>query len=407
MLRLWTIGLALGAFWLTLLGTFMTRSGVFNSVHSFTQSPIGPVFLIFIAICLVASVTMLVSRGSMLVAEGRIESTLSRDTAFLVNNLVFVAFTFTVLIGTVYPLLAEAIRGIRVSVGEPYFNKMSVPICAALLFLMGVGPVLPWGQAKPEAVRNRFIIPAAVGLLVVGAAFAFGLRGFWPLTVFGLCGFATVVTLAEMVGPVRQRMREHGAGAGAALAFVAVRGRRRFGGYIVHLGVVMVAIAVASSSNYVKHAQKTLTPGQSFTLGGYTATFRSLVQQEEAHRFGIAAAMDIRTPSGGQAVMYPRVNYYPTSRDPMGSPDVRSTPFEDLYLTLLSHEKDGGSVTINAWVFPMVGWIWGAIPVFVFGSLFSLWPSRRLARPEARASSASVAAPPAPEPDGNLPEAAG
>ncbi|HEY0097027.1 MAG TPA: cytochrome c biogenesis protein CcsA, partial [Archangium sp.] len=163
MLKLWTLALALGSFVLTILGTFMTRSGIFNSVHSFTQSDIGPTFLVFIALLLFVSIALLSTRGHLLVAESSINSVLSRETSILVNNLVFVAITFTVLLGTLYPLISEAVRGVRVSVGEPYFNKMAVPGGLMVLFLMGVGPMLPWGVSDPKTVRERFWLPAAVG----------------------------------------------------------------------------------------------------------------------------------------------------------------------------------------------------------------------------------------------------
>jgi len=205
---------------LTILGTFMTRSGIFNSVHSFTQSDIGPTFLAFIAVLLFVSLALLATRGHLLVAESHIKSLVSRETTILVNNLVFVAITFTVLLGTLYPLISEAVRGVRVSVGEPYFNKMAVPGGIMVLFLMGVGPMLPWGSSDPKTVRERFWMPAGVGLAVVGACLAGGLRGFYPLLTFGLAGFVTVITLRELALPVKTRMSERKEGFGLGLYIV-------------------------------------------------------------------------------------------------------------------------------------------------------------------------------------------
>ena len=226
MLKLWTLSLVLGSFVLTVLGTFMTRSGIFNSVHSFTQSDIGPTFLVFIALLLFCCITLLTVRGPLLVAESQIKSPLSRETSILVNNLVFVAITFTVLLGTLYPLISEAVRGIRVSVGEPYFNKMAVPGGLMVLFLMGVGPMLPWGSADPRTVRERFWIPAGVGVAVAVACFAGGLRGFLPLLTFGLAGFVSVITLRELALPVKVRMSEHKEGFVTALVGSATKARR-------------------------------------------------------------------------------------------------------------------------------------------------------------------------------------
>src|SRR5262249_15866736 len=187
-LKLWTLSLALATFLLTILGTFMTRSGVFNSVHSFTQSDIGPTFLVFISILLVFSIALLGARGQMVAAEGKLRSPLSRESAILVNNLLFVGSSFTVLLGTLFPLVTEAVGGVRVSVGEPYFNRMAVPGGVAVLFLMGVGPMLPWGSANPQLVRKQLVLPAAIGVAVAALCLAFGLRGFLPILTFGLAG---------------------------------------------------------------------------------------------------------------------------------------------------------------------------------------------------------------------------
>ncbi|MFY1831652.1 heme lyase CcmF/NrfE family subunit, partial [Myxococcus fulvus] len=238
MLKLWTLSLALASFVLTILGTFMTRSGIFNSVHSFTQSDIGPTFLVFLGVLLVLCIGLLAVRGPLLVPEGRMSSLVSREASILVNNLVFVAITFTVLLGTLYPLVSEAVRGVRVSVGEPYFNKMAVPGGIAVLFLMGVGPVLPWGTPDKATLRRQFIIPAVVGLVITAVCFAVGLRGVYPLLTFGLAGFVTVVTLRELVAPVRVRMSERKEGLFTALVTSATKAQRRFGGYVVHLGIV-------------------------------------------------------------------------------------------------------------------------------------------------------------------------
>ncbi|HZH02901.1 MAG TPA: cytochrome c biogenesis protein CcsA, partial [Myxococcaceae bacterium] len=195
MLKLWTLSLALVSFILTILGTFMTRSGVFNSVHSFTQSDIGPTFLVFLGLIFLFSLGLLATRGHLLVAEDRIASPASREMAILLNNLLFAAITFTVLLGTVWPLISEAVRGVRISVGEPYFNFMAVPLGVAVLFLMGVGPMLPWGSADPTKIKRQLLIPGAAGLAVVAVAWAVGLRKFYPLLTFGLAGFVLVITL--------------------------------------------------------------------------------------------------------------------------------------------------------------------------------------------------------------------
>lgn len=379
MLKLWTLSLALASFVLTILGTFMTRSGIFNSVHSFTQSDIGPTFLVFLGVLLVLCVGLLAVRGPLLVPEGQLASPLSREASILVNNLVFVAITFTVLLGTLYPLISEAVRGVRVSVGEPYFNKMAVPGGIAVLFLMGVGPVLPWGKPDPATLRRQFIIPAVVGLVVTAACFAVGLRGVYPLMTFGLAGFVTVVTLRELVAPVRVRMSERKEGLVAALTTSALKAQRRFGGYVVHLGIVLIIVAVAASSAYVQHTSGTLKKGQVIELGGYQMKYLGLVSGEEPHRTYVAARVEVTAPNGKVSELKPRLNYYERSTDPIGTPGVRETPAEDLYVSLMAFSEQAGTASLNIWVFPLVGWIWWSIPLLVLGTLIALWPRRKTA----------------------------
>lgn len=379
-LKAWTLSLVLGAFLLTVLGTFMTRSGVFNSVHSFTQSPIGPVFLIFLAIALFVSIALIAVRGHVLEAEGRIEAIASRETAFLLNNLMFVIFTFTVLLGTVFPLISEAVRGVKLSVGEPYFNRMAVPIGLLLVFLMGVGPVLPWGRARLDKVLKDFVAPLVVGVAVVVIAFAFGLREGLAMATFGLVGFATFVTLREMALPIWQRMRERDETLGTATARSFAAYRRRYGGYLVHLAVLLIVVAIASSQSYKKTTEASLAPGQSFEIGAYRLTFQQAQGFDEPHRFVVGAAIVAERDGRVVAELQPRLNFYPSQREPVGTPDVRTLGYDDLYVSLMSFEQDGSRVAIKAFVVPMVAWIWWSLPIIVLGSLIALWPRRQARR---------------------------
>ena len=382
-LKLWTLSLSLGSFLLTILGTFMTRSGVFNSVHSFTQSEIGPTFLVFLGIVLVFSIVLIAVRGPLLVPEGSLGTVASRETAILVNNLLFAALTFTVLLGTVFPLVREAFSGVRISVGAPYFNRMAVPLGVAILFLMGVGPSLPWGRASPDTLRRQFVIPAAAGVAVALICLLAGLRGGLTLLTFGLGAFTAVVTLREMALPVRVRMREQHEPLARALWATATRARRRFGGYVVHLGVVLVFVAIAASQSYVDHTTATLTPGKGFQLGPYTVQLVGLRNGVDPHRRWTAAEVDVTDAAGRHHQLAPRMNFYERSTDPIGSPAIRSAAFEDLYLTLLAFDASTPSASFNAWIFPMVSWIWWSLPLFVLGGLFAAWPDRRRARADA------------------------
>ncbi len=375
LLTLWTVVLGLSSFVLTLLGTFMTRSGVFNSVHSFTQSEIGPAFLVFLGVVLVLSVALVATRGHLLLREpGAFRSAASREVAILANNLVFTAITFVVLVGTTWPLVAEGMFGKRVSVGEPYFNKMFVPGAAAVLFLMGVGPVLPWGRGERGTMMRQLALPlVGAGLALVGCLVA-GLGGGWALTTFALAGFTTVVTLRELLLPARVRMAEKQEGLLTAVFQSAARARRRFGGYVVHLAVILVAVAVAASKQYVAHTTATLKEGESLQVGRYTLTYRGMQSGKEPHREFVAARVEIL---GGSELLLPRMNYYERSNDPIQSPAVLSRPHEDLYVSLMAYSKEGGTASFNTWVFPLVGWIWWSLPLLLLGTAVAAWPERR------------------------------
>ncbi len=384
-LKVWTLSLVVVAFLLTLLGTFMTRSGIFNSVHAFAQSDIGPVFLAFIAVALLFSLGALAGRGHLLESEGRLGGVLSRETSFLLNNLVLLVFTFTVLLGTIYPLLTEALQGRKVSVGEPYFNQMAAPLGLMLVFLMGVGPALPWGRADLRRLAGGLGPPVAGALVTLIATLALGLREPLPLATFALSVFATVVALRE-IGATILAHCQTSAGAAAVLqrlAHTLVAGRRRIGGHVVHLGVVMIVVAIAASSSYKQVGESALGIGQSLTLGDFRLTYLRTEGREDPHRFSVAAHLALsrgETPLGELA---PRLNFYATQREPVGAPAVRAVRGRDVYASLLSFENDGSQVVIKAFVNPLVSWLWWSLPLLCGGTLLAAWPRRR-ALPEVK-----------------------
>jgi cytochrome c-type biogenesis protein CcmF len=388
-LKGWTVTLIQASFLLTILGTFMTRSGVFNSVHSFTQSAIGPTILIFLAAVLLFSVLLLAFRIDSLESDGRIESAVSREGMFLVNNLFFVVFTFTVLVGTVFPLVVEAIKGKQMSVGRPYFDAMVVPVGTALLFLLGVGPALPWGKTNRKEMLRALLPPLITGAIALIIGYAFGVRNAWTLVTLLFGGYAAHVTLAQMWLPLRQRLKKGDAFAPALIDAQLRRGRRRFGGYVVHAGAVIVFVAIAVSSTMRTQQEVTLTRGQSTTFAGYTVTFTGTEERAEPHRQSTIAHFNISKPggpggggnSGGGGggtlitTMAPRMNQYAAMREPVGTPDVHSTIGRDYYLSIMNIQGDQvGLLIINM---PMVGWIWGAVLLMGAGGLIALIPARR------------------------------
>jgi cytochrome c-type biogenesis protein CcmF len=371
-LKTWNILLVLVTFLLTLFGTFLTRSGILASVHAFSEGLIGPFFLGFITLVLIVSLALVAWRSEELKSEPALDSLASRETAFLLNNLLFVAFTFTVLLGTMYPLIAEAIRGVKVSVGAPYFNQMSVPIAMGLIFLTGVGPALPWRRGSPETLKKKFMWPTAIAL-VSGIVFWFaGARNFMTAFTLVLAVFATSLIVGEFVRPVLGRRQAHDESLGAALANVLSKGRRRYGGYVVHLGIVLIAVGIALSSTFRKETELTLRPGQVTRYEGYTIRLDSLYAGREPQREFVEAKFSIGKGDDVSSVMRPRINYYPMSDQPIGTPSVRTRPTEDFYLSLSAYARDGSTATVSVIVNPAVVWIWFGGGVVVLGALFAI-----------------------------------
>jgi cytochrome c-type biogenesis protein CcmF len=382
-LKTWNILLVITTFLLTLLGTFLTRSGVLASVHAFTEGLIGPFFLGFIALALFVSLALVAWRSDELRSEPVLDSLASRETAFLLNNLLFVAFTFTVLLGTMYPLVAEAVRGVKVSVGGPYFNQMNVPIALALIFLLGVGPALPWRRGSTELLRKKFLWPTAAALLAGVLLLVLGVRHPMTWLTLVLAVFAVGLNLGEFWRPIRAR-QAHGEGWGEALVSVVLSNRRRYGGYTVHIGVVVIAVGIALSSTYRRESEITLRPGESAVYSGYTIRLDSLYAGREPQRDFVEAAFSVGKGGSLSAVMRPRLNYYPTSQQPIGTPSVKTRPAEDLYLSLLAYAQDGSTATVNVIINPMIVWIWVGGGVVAAGALFAIstlgFGSRRVRR---------------------------
>jgi cytochrome c-type biogenesis protein CcmF len=374
-LKAWTLILLLATFSLTILGTFMTRSGVFNSVHSFTQSPIGPTFLIFLAIVMFASVLLVSTRMHLLTAEGEVKSPVSREAMFVLNNMLFVFFTFLVLVGTVFPLLTEAVRDVKISVGGPYFNRLGVPIAISIVFLMGVGPALPWGKATDKEALKILTPPATVGFACALLGALFGVQQLLPAITLFVSGFAGAVALRDMAAPVLVRHRRGGIGWGAAMSEAFWRGRRRYGGQIVHLGVAIMAVGIALSSSYQEITEGVLDKGQSMTVGDYTVQFEKVYEETLPHRRSTIAQLTVHAGGKVLGTLEPRMNHYRRQMNPIGTPAVRSTFTEDLYLSIMTVDPKGKYVGLKAYVNPAIYWIWISAGIMLLGCFIAAWPS--------------------------------
>ena len=393
-LKVWSSALVIATFVLTVIGTFLTRSGVVQSVHSFTQSPVGWWFLGGIVVALGGSLALLLWRLPDLADRGAPPRVASRESAFLFNNVLFLGLTFVVLFGTLLPLIFQATSGDRISVGAPYYNAINVPIFAVLLFLMGVGPALPWGAASWQTVRERFAIPVLLAVPGVVVAWGLGMRSPAALLTLGLAIFVVAIMVDELQRGARARGRARGEAGPTALWRMATRNRRRYGGYLVHAAVVVMAVAVAISSTMAQQTTATLKPGESVQLGDYRLTHERLVVEplpDDPRVVETRAEMRYDGPQSGELATALRA--YPNSAAAIATPAVRTSLGEDLYVTLLASDSSSGSVTVRVFLNPGVVWIWIGGLLLGIGSVFAIWPDRR--RLPARAS--VPAAPPAGE----------
>ncbi|MEN9787682.1 MAG: hypothetical protein RLZZ299_2946 [Pseudomonadota bacterium] len=365
-MKAWTLTLVLASYLLTVLGTFMTRSGVFNSVHSFSQSDIGPTILVFLALCTVMSLLLLAARVDRLEGEGDPPAPVSRESAFLLNNLLFVALTFTVLLGTVFPLVVEAVRGTKLSVGEPYFNKMAVPMGVAILFLMGIGPALPWGRPSGARVWETLRAPLAAGggAALVGAGL--GVTAAWPLVTLVAAGIAGWVTLRELRGTISGGRRL----------------LRRTGAYVVHAGVIVMIVAIAISHAYRTDRELELTRGACVAFGGHELCYVGARDVAEPNRTRRVADVKV----DGRDALEPALVVYPRMGSPIGSPAVLSTPSHDFYVSLMNLSPDGATAGFHLFRNPLVPWLWVGAGIAALGTVLAAWPVRGAARADGEAA---------------------
>ena len=391
LLRSWNLALVIATFALTILGTFLTRSGVVNSVHSFSLSAIGPLLLGYLVAILVLSVGLLLWRSARLRDAGPIGTPLSREAIFLFQNVLFMAATLTVLLGTLYPLVAEAISGAQLSIGGPYFDRIEVPLALALLFLMGVGPQLPWHGASRATLERQFTAPIVAAAGGAVAALITGTTALAALLTYALGGFVLATVVQEFVRGVRARRALHGESSLAALANLFRRSGRRYGGYVVHVGIVLVALAIATSQARTVDAEKTLAPGETVELAGYTVRLDAVRAVSEPQRDSIVADLAV-SGNGASDHLRPALVQYPNSAQAVGSPGIGAGLRDDLYTILAAYDQRTLSwATIRVRVIPGVSWLWLGGAVVGIGALIAGLPASR--RRAVRMAVAEAAAP--------------
>ena len=378
MLKIWNLTLVTLTFALTIFGTFLTRSGVISSVHAFASGAIGPFLLGYLAVILLTSLALLVWRWDRLGERAELEALLSRESVFLVNNVLLVAFCFTVFIGTIFPLLAEAVTGAKVSVGTPYFNWVSVPILLLTFLLMGAGPLVPWRRGSWTVLARLLQGPAVVAIV---ASVLTWLVGGLPLGLvalgYTLPYFVAAIVLGELWRASRGRSRATGEPWPTAFGRLLTQNHRRYGGLVVHLGVVLVAIGVATSSVGKLEREQTLKRGEAFEVERYVVRFTGLSASEQPTHLLVQAALDVTDRGRPIGTIRPGQRLYPGSNSPFASVAVRYGFLRDFYVILGSFDREGQWVVVKVQMHPMVAWIWLGGAVVLLGGGLALWPAGR------------------------------
>jgi cytochrome c-type biogenesis protein CcmF len=410
MLKVWNISLILGTFILTIFATFLTRTGLIESVHSFARNlEIAYVFLGFMGVLLAGSVALVWWRRDRLASDHRLESVVSREAAFLLNNLLFVAAMFAVMWGTMFPLISEGFLGQKISVGPPFFNRVNIPIGLTLLALLGVGPIIAWRKATARNIRRNFVTPAAVGLATTVALWLLGVRHGYALATFGLAAFTLTTIAVEFWKGTRARASIEGEGLARAFLHLVQRNRRRYGGYIVHAGLVIGFVGMAGAA-YEVEEQATLLPGDSTDIRSpfghvYTLTYQDLSWYAAQNMTKLIAAVDVERDGRRAGAMTAEKRQYRQREEVTSVVGIRRAWNEDLYVILAGVDDPNGFVsgrverplvTLRVLVNPLVSWIWLGGLVMAVGTLIAFWP----------AAAAASGTPPA-EPRARVPRARG
>ncbi len=374
MFRMWNIVLINVAFGLALYGMFMNRGGPVPSVHSFGASSLGWVFLMFTGLGIVVPFTVFFLRYGSLKSAQNLESSLSREAAFLVNNLLLLAIAFVTLWGVVFPLISEVVKGDTITVGEPFYNQVNGPLFLALIFMMGVGPLLPWRRASMRTLGKILLVPGVASLGVMVVLVGLGVREPYAVAGFGLCGLVASGILLEWA---RGTLSRHRRGENYVLAFgrLVAANRPRYGGYIVHLAVILLALGIVGSSFYSLQKDVLLAPGERASIGDYEIEYLSTRTTDKGDRTESVATVNAYKDGTYVGTLTPTRSFYPDFRMSATRAGIRSTPVEDLYIVPTEGLEGGAGFRI--FVNPMVWWMWVAGPVFILGTVVALWPVRR------------------------------
>jgi cytochrome c-type biogenesis protein CcmF len=375
MMKVWNMVLVSATFFLCIFGTFLTRSGIVNSVHAFSQGPIGMYFVVFLSIGIAATVTLIVARLDFLKSEASMESVLSRESSFLFNNLVLLASCFAILWGTLFPVISEKFTGEKISVDAPFFNRINIPIAMFLLLLTGVGPLIAWRKSSFDSLKRAFLWPTVAGVVVAAGLFGMGVRSFYALVSFALCTFVLVTVAMEFVKGANAIASKDKSSFITSVIELTHRNTRRYGGYLVHVGVVVMFIGFTGKAFDLQKTVE-IQKNDVVTLGNYELRLVDIEQgQNDNYRW---QKIIVDASKNGEHIdtLEPEKRLYLAKKEPASEVAIRRRPNEDLYINFAGLSDDGQKVVMQAYVFPLVSWIWVGYWVVLSGTIICLIPSK-------------------------------
>ena len=382
MLKVWNMVLIIITFTLCIFGTFLTRSGVMSSVHSFTASSLGPIFLGFVFFILVVSFGLMSRRMQLLRSKKRIESFSSRESGFLFNNVVFIVMCFAVLWGTLFPVISEAVRGTKITVGAPFFNQINIPIGLVLLCLTGIGPLLVWRKTSKQSFVRNFTTPVIAGLVMALVLYIINIRGY-VLISFSLSVFVLTTISLEFARGIRSRITVHKENPLTAFWRLLRKNRSRYGGYIVHVGIVFMFIGFTGHA-FDTEKEFGLKKDETNHLSGYTFVLQNIREEERPNHYAWIADLHVSDASGKEIVLlHPEKRIYfhrnpdPERRQPHSELDIYSTMKQDIYSIFNSVDLENGVAYLKIMINPLVNWVWFGGFIFVLGTLVALWPPKK------------------------------
>ena len=375
MMKVWNVVLVSATFLLCIFGTMLTRTGMVSSVHAFAQSPIGPYFYIYLTAMTGLAVFLILSRLDYLKSENELDSVVSRESSFLFNNVILLASCFAVLWGTMFPVISEAFTNEKISVGAPFFNRVNIPIALVLLLLTGVGPLFAWRRTSVESLSRNFLWPAVISIVLGVVLFALGITHFYALMCFILCMFVGITIAVEFYRGARVIQQKQGMWLGRAMVELTHRNTRRYGGYLVHMAVVVMFIGFAGSA-FNQETQAEMNVGDKLPLGRYEFELKELTEDNNANYASGVAVIDVYRDGEFLQKLEPERRLYHASGQGTGIPAIRARLKEDVYLVFAGLATEGQRPVIGAYIKPLVNWIWIGAWMLVMGTLIALVPSK-------------------------------